>query len=312
MIEKTDMFINSTNGRNRLHVIQWKPEGRPRAILQIAHGMSEYIDRYDRFASFLAENGLLVIGNDHLGHGESVNDEGELGYFDSEEPAKTLIDDLFRVTTTIRAQYPDLPFLFMGHSMGSFMARRYMMDHGGGVCGAIFMGTGSIPAGVLKMAQTMAGGIGRFRGEKFRSKTLQKAAFGSYTKRIEKALTPFDWLSRNTVNVEKYMADPLCGFNFTVNGYRTLFSLIEYIQEPANIAKLPKNVPILLISGKEDPVGKYGENVREIREIYRKAGVREVMMKLYPDDRHEILNEEDHEQADMDILEFVEHCLKAV
>ena len=310
MVEKSEYYISSTNGNNKLHVIMWQPVAGTKAILQIAHGMSEYIDRYDRFATFMASQGILVIGNDHLGHGESVADADELGYFPTKELSKTVVKDLYKVTKNIRARYPYIPFFLLGHSMGSFLARRYMMTYGNQLDGIIIMGTGYQPPKVLKAAQTLAKTIGMAKGEKYRSGMMQKLAFGSYNKRIRPERTPYDWLSVNTENVDKYMEDPLCGFPFTINGYKTLFDVISFIQDDANIRKVPKDLPMLFVSGEEDPVGDYGSGVRAAARSYISAGAEHVELKLYPGDRHEILNERDYETVQEDILKFVRTVIK--
>jgi alpha-beta hydrolase superfamily lysophospholipase len=280
-----------------------------RAILQISHGMSEYVDRYDRLADFLAQQGILVVGNDHLGHGETAIDDNELGYFPTKELSKTVVDDLYKVTKTIRAEYPTVPFFLMGHSMGSFMARRYMMTYGRQLKGAILMGTGSQPAATLAAARTIATGMAAVKGEKHRSKVMLKLAFGAYNQRIHPLRTEYDWLSRNADNVDVYLDDPHCGFMFTVNGYQTLFDVLSFIQDEKNIQKLPMEVPTLLLSGTDDPVGHYGKDIQNIQETYRKAGMKHIDMKLYQGDRHELLNELDYEQVQADILDFVENQL---
>lgn len=309
MIEKTEFYINSTNEKNKLHVIVWHPMDGIRAILQLSHGMSEYIDRYDRLATFLARQGILVIGNDHLGHGETAKDMDELGYFPTKELSKTVVDDLYKVTKTIRAQYPKLPFFLMGHSMGSFMARRYMMTYGKQLNGAILMGTGAQPAATLKAARATAASLSVLKGERHRSKAMLNLAFGTYNKRIKPVRTEYDWLSRDAANVDAYMDDPYCGFMFTLNGYKTLFDVLSFIQDPKNIEKLPMDVPTLLLAGTDDPVGHYGEDIKTICETYRQAGMKDIDMKLYPGDRHELLNELDYEQVQDDILAFIEKQL---
>lgn len=310
MIEKSEYFIGSTNGKNKLHVIMWQPVAGTKAILQIAHGMSEYIDRYDRFATYMAGQGILVIGNDHLGHGESVADADELGYFPTKELSKTVVKDLYKVTKNIRARYPYIPFFLLGHCMGSFLARRYMTTYENQLDGIIIMGTGTQPPKALKAARTLAGAIGMAKGEKYRSDRMRRLAFGSFNKRIKPVRTPYDWLSVNTENVDKYMEDALCGFSFTINGYKTLYDVVSFVQDGANIRKVPKELPMLFVSGEEDPVGGYGEGVRAAARSYISEGAERVELKLYPGDRHEILNERDYETVQEDILRFVRTVIK--
>ena len=312
MVEKEEFYLNSTNGVTKLHVILWHPLEEIRAIVQISHGMCEYVDRYDRLATFLAQHGMMVIGNDHLGHGETAKSEEELGYFPKAKGSETVVDDLYKVTKSIRARYPRIPYFLLGHSMGSFMARRYLMTYGSQLDGAILMGTGSQPPALLSAAKTTANSLSVVRGEHHRSQLMMKMAFGSYNKQYPSVRTEYDWLSRNDANVDTYLEDPYCGFMFTLNGYKVLFDVLSFIQEPANISKLPKEVPLLFVAGSDDPVGHFGKDVPEICRIYREAGVKNVEMKIYPGDRHEILNELDYEQVQMDILSFIEKRLEAL
>lgn len=307
MIEKTELYINSTNNSNKLHVIVWQPMDGIRAILQISHGMSEYADRYDRLATFLARQGILVVGNDHLGHGETAKDMDELGYFPTKDLSRTVVEDLYKVTKTIRARYPKVPFFLLGHSMGSFMARRYLMTYGAQLDGAILMGTGSQPAAMLKAAKAAAAGMAVVRGEKYRSKTMLNLAFGSYNKRIRPNRTEYDWLSRDNASVDAYAEDPYCGFMFTLNGYKVLFDVLSFIQDEKNIRHLPADLPLLFVSGTEDPVGHYGEDVKAVYRDYQAAGMKHVDIRLYQGARHELLNELDYEQVQEDIFRFIEN-----
>lgn len=309
VLEKTEFYIRSTNGRNRLHVIQWQPVEVVRAILQISHGMGEHTERYDEFATFMARNGILVIGNDHLGHGESVKDADELGYFDAKRRSGTVVTDMARVTRDIRARYPGVPFFLLGHSMGSFLARRYMMTYGRILDGVILTGTGAASPLALRAGKLLADLIGLIRGERYRSRILAIMAFGGYNSRLQPVRTDFDWLSVNTENIDRYMADPRCGYNFTVNGYKTLFDMLEFIQDEKNIARVPADLPVLMLYGSEDPVGHYGKDIGSIRRAMKKAGMRKIKLRSYPGDRHEILNEDDREQVYQDILTFIDGIL---
>lgn len=312
MVEKNEFYIYSTNNSNKLHVIIWKPMDQVKAILQISHGMSEYVDRYDRLATYLAQHGILVVGNDHLGHGETAKNMDELGYFPTKDLSRTVVEDLYKVTKTVRARYPEAPFFLLGHSMGSFMARRYLMTYGSQLDGAILMGTGAQPPAVLKAAKAAAASLALVRGEKFRSRMMLNMAFGAYNKRIKSVRTEYDWLSRDDANVDAYIADPYCGFMFTLNGYRVLFDVLAFIQDDKNIRKLPADVPVLFVSGTDDPVGNYGEDVKAIYKSYQAAGMKHVDMKLYPGGRHELLNELDYEQVQVDILNFIEDNIRLV
>lgn len=324
---KKEMYLKSTDGKNRLHVIIWEPDSNDadvvvqkpdsdvkikntkaiKAILQISHGMIEYVERYDEFAKFLNRNGILVIGNDHLGHGKTAASDEALGYF-GEEKSKTVVDDLYKVTKIAKETYgKDIPYFLFGHSMGSFMARRYLMTYGKALNGAIICGTGYTPGIVLTVGTLCASFIQLFKGKQYRSLFLKKMAFGSYNKRISDAKTENDWLSRNTENVEKYNQDKYCTFLFTVNGYQTLFDVLKFIQKKENIAHIPKELPLYFIAGKEDPVGNYGAGVLKVAKQYKDSGIKNIKTKLYENDRHELTNETDRKIVFQDILKWIEN-----
>ena len=185
------------------------------------------------------------------------------------------------------------------------MARRYLMTYGEELTGAIICGTGYTPGAVLMAGKLCAGVISKVKGERHRSKFLQKLAFGSYNKRIADKRTANDWLTKNTEMVDAYNRDKYCTFLFTVNGYQTLFDVLGFIQKKENIEKIPKNLPVYMIAGEEDPVGNYGKGVEKVFEEYRKCGIRDLELKLYEDDRHEILNELDRENVYLDVKNWI-------
>jgi len=296
--------LNSTNKKDKLHVGIWEPKDAPKAIVQISHGMIEYIERYDEFANFLADKGFLVIANDHLGHGQTAACEDDLGYFGAEK-SKTVVDDLYEVTKYAKQTYGALPYILFGHSMGSFMARRYLCTYGNELTGAVICGTGYTPGALLASGRFLAKVIEIFKGERHRSRFLTKLAFGSYNKKIANAKTNSDWLSVNEANVEKYVKDKYCTFRFTVNGYETLFEAISFIQKKKNVDKVPKDLPILFIAGGEDPVGNYGAGVHKAHELHKSLGATNTKVILMSGDRHEILNEDDRFTAFNHINDFI-------
>ena len=304
MVQKTEYYMSSSNGTDKLHLVEWQPEGEVQGILQISHGKIEYIDRYDRFARFMAERGFVVIGNDHLGHGETAA-EKNYGYFAPEDGSGYVVRDLHRVSQYARRKYPDKPFILMGHSMGSFMARRYAMTYGKELDGLILMGTGSKPEILLKVGRVLVGALIRMKGERAHSGLLEKLCFALYNIRIRPARTPSDWLSRDEKEVDKYLAHPYSKFTFTLNGYRTLFEVISFVQDKDNILRLPHSLPMLFVAGQEDPVGNYGKSVKAVAQSYQRAGVRDVTCRLYPGARHELLNELDYETTQEDIWDWI-------
>ena len=300
-----EVYIPSTNNRNQLHVAIWEPERETKAILQISHGMVEYIVRYDDFANHLNQQGILVIGNDHLGHGQSVLDESEFGYF-GKEKGSAVVDDLYEVTKYAKKQYGEnIPYFLMGHSMGSFMARRYLMSYGEKITGAIISGTGYKAVPVLDAALFFTAVTKFFHGERYRSPFLKWLAFHTYNRKIADVKTENDWLTRDEAVVAAYNENPYCKFSFTVNGYETLSDTIKYIQKQSNWEKTPKQLPILMIAGEEDPVGSYGKDVKKVYKKYQQLGCNHIELKLYQDDRHELVNELDREVVYADISQWI-------
>lgn len=302
---KNEFNYPSSDGRTSIHAIEWKPDGEIRGILQIAHGMVEFIDRYDRFARFMAGQGFVVVGNDHLGHGSSVVSEEDLGFFAERDGNKHVISDLHKLMLLTKRKYPNLPYFFLGHSMGAFLARQYACYFGHSLAGVIVMGTGYTPESLILTGKSICRSIASVRGWRYRSEFLRKLVFGNNNKPFEPARTRNDWLTKDEAIVDAYNANPLNNYNFTVNGYFHMFRSIEMCQKSANLARIPKDLPILLISGAMDPVGNFGEGVRQVCEAYLKAGLTDVTMKLYENDRHEILNELDHDVVDNDILNWM-------
>lgn len=302
-MEKKEFTIESRDGHGtKVWCTEWIPDGKPVLILQIMHGMAEYIDRYDGFATFLAEHGVLVTGEDMLGHGRTAmraeGGEQNLGFFCDGDPATVVVRDEHRLKKTVQAEYPGVPYFVMGHSMGSFVARNYISRYGTGIQGAIIMGTGQNPKGVIRISKWVAALHRRTRGAHTKDKFIDHLAFGSYLKKIPDAKTPMDWLSVNDENVSRYIADPLCGFMFTVNGFETLFELLWRLYDPDALAAIPKDLPVLFISGTDDPVGNYGAAVREVYDSYRNGlGLFDVTLELIPGQRHEVLNEKGSEKT---------------
>ena len=303
---KNEFYYPSKDGLTQIHAIEWIPEGEPRGILQIAHGMVEFIDRYDRFASFMAANGFYAVGNDHLGHGQSVTDPSQLGYFAKHDGNACVLGDMQQLREDTAKKYPGLPYFILGHSMGSFLTRQYIEDFGEGLKGAIVMGTGYQPNSALNLAVGLTSVYQRIRGGHYRSNTINNMALGSYNKSFEPARTKNDWLTRDEAIVDAYVANPLNQFVFTLNGYNNMFRGMRICQRQENLDRIPKDLPILVVSGGQDPVGEFGKGPGIVADSYRNTGIRDVTLKLYPEDRHEILNELDKETVDRDLLAWIE------
>ncbi|MBR4744269.1 MAG: lysophospholipase [Oscillospiraceae bacterium] len=306
---KQEFFFPSKDDRTRIHAVEWIPEGSVRGVLQIAHGMVEFIERYDRFASFMASQGFYVVGNDHLGHGLSVTDENQYGYFAERDGNLCVIGDMHQLREDTAGKYPDVPYFLLGHSMGSFLVRQYIEDHGEGLAGAIVMGTGYQQAAALNAAIGLSAFLQKTRGGHYRSRMINNLALGSCNSSFEPARTKNDWLTKDEAIVDAYEANPLNQFMFTVNGYCNMFRGMRYAEDQKNLDRIPKGLPILVVSGENDPVGDFGKGPALVAESFRSTGIRDVTLKLYPGDRHEILNELDRETVDRDLLQWIESRL---
>ena len=285
-----ESFTIPSNGIGQLHCCRWMPEGEPKAVLQIVHGIAEYIERYDDFAGFLNGLGYVVVAEDHMGHGQTVGAEGTQGYF--EGGWFTAVSDSYALLRKTKAEYPQIPYVLFGHSMGSFMARTILEVYpDSGIAAAVICGTGWQPRAILPGAIGICQLACKKVGEKNTSATLQNMVFGGYNKRVEHPRTEFDWLTRDAKVVDAYIAHPSCGFTATTGLLRDLLTGIRFIEQKQNLAKMNKDLPVLFIAGGDDPVGNYGKGVTRAAEEFRKAGMKHVSCRLFPLGRHEILNE---------------------
>ena len=307
MIEKEEFYFGSRDGEHKLHAVKWHPETEtPICILQIIHGMSEHIGRYEDFARYLAGKGILVVGDDHLGHGLSVKDGEIRGYFCKEDAATVLVRDEHRLKKMMQEQYPGIPYIILGHSMGSFILRNYLTRYGNGIDGAVIMGTGMQPRHAVRFGWLQASFLSAVLGDKYVCKGMDKALFGVYNLKFQSG--PGDsghWVSVNPENVKAFQSDPLCDFVFTANGFQTLMRLILNLYDERKLAQMPKDLPILFVSGQQDPVGDFGKGVEKVFHSFESLGMEHVQLKLYPGDRHEILNEADRQEVYGDIYRFV-------
>lgn len=309
-MKKEEFYFESRDGESRIHAVRYIPEGMDvKGVIQVIHGMAEYFERYEDFAEYMTARGFVVTGDDHLGHGKSVAEGGAYGYFCEQDPATVVVRDVHRLKKMTQETYKGVPYIIMGHSMGSFIARNYICKYGTGIDAAIIMGTGMQSKFLMGISKFVAGSQKLFFGSKHASKFINGIAFGSYNKKIKDCRTEFDWLSANPENVDKYIADPLCGRIFTVNGFQTLFELISRLLDNKNLEKVPKDLPIYMVAGEDDPVGNYGEGVKAAKDSLEKVGVKDITLKLYPGLRHEILNEMEKETVKEDIYNWIQQKL---
>lgn len=292
-MKKREFRFPSCDKETTIHGVEWIPEGKPVAVLQICHGMTEYILRYDEFATYLANRGFYVVGHDHLGHGESVLDADHLGFFHENDGNKCVIGDIHKVRRWAQKHHPGIPYFILGHSMGSFLVRQYLTMYSKDLAGVIIMGTGEHNMIELVIGQMLCKLMAKLKGWKFRSLFVHHIACGSFNKKFEPAETGAEWISRNKENCRKYMDDPYCTFVFSVNAYYYMFEGMKVLERKKSITKIEKSLPVFFVSGEDDPVGNYGKSVKKVYQKYRDAGIRDVDIKLYRDDRHEILNEVD-------------------
>lgn len=284
----------------------WEPEAAPRGIVVISHGMAEHIARYEALGLSLAAAGFEVCGYNHLGHGEEAPRKG---YFADDKGWNRLIQDLDSVIRLMAQRRPGLPIVLLGHSMGSFLAREYVLRHPKGMDALVLSGTGWHPKALCGFGRLMAGVMCALGDARAPSKLLDRLAFSANNKPFLPARTPCDWLSRDAAEVDKYLADPLCGFVFSAGGFSDLFSGLWTLSRLSRLRTLPKGLPVLLISGGADPVGGQGRGVKTIARQYREAGLQGVQVKLYPEARHELFNETNREEVTQDLVAWLEASL---
>lgn len=276
--------------------------GQIRGVVQISHGMAEYSNRYAQFALELCKNGYAVFVSDHIGHGSSVTDESMLGYF-GENGEDAFVEDMKSLTDIIKSEYNDLPLYLLGHGMGSLIARKYTAKYGYLLDGVIYTGTsGQNPA--LGVGIQLANTLIKQNGPYYRSELLDTIAFGAYNRKTEKR-TECDWVSRDTKEVDKFIADDLCGYKYTVSGMKALFLTLKSVSTRRWYNSVPLSMPILLMSGSMDPIGDYSKGVNEVYKTLKKTGHKYVNLKLYEGARHEILNEINRNEVYKDIIDWL-------
>ena len=299
--------IPSTRGDAELSCWRWMPNNRPRAVLQISHGMIEHITRYSDFAEFLASNMIAVYGHDHLGHGDTSPDD--LGFFAEKNGDEIVVDDVFEVTKRIEDDLPGIPVFLLGHSMGSFIARRYVTRYGNHLKGAIFVGTGQQNPIVLGMGLSMAKSQVKRKGPRFVSDKLNDMALGNNDKKFTEPDMKKRWISRDPETIRKYNADPFCTFRFTSSGFVDLFTMIRKLEDRQDFGEIPKDLPMIFMSGAQDPIGENGKAVARARNDMLEFGLAPDI-KLYDGARHEILNETNRREVYTDILRWIENLIK--
>ncbi|WP_203246297.1 alpha/beta hydrolase [Sporosarcina beigongshangi] len=289
-----------------IHAFILQPAGVPKGHIHLLHGMAEHIGRYAEFAHFLSEQGYIVSGHDHRGHGRTVELNGTLGHFADQGGFERVVQDVYEIITALRAQHPSNRFILFGHSMGSFVARRFVQLHGEEVDLTVFSGTGGNP-GVSRLAGQLAAYVnGKKNGFDQPDHFLNKLLFGGFNKSVQNRKTPFDWLSNNPEAVAQYEADPACGFVPTTRFFADLFEGVGKVHASDEINNIPKDLPILLFSGIEDPVGNHGKGVWNAAQHYDRAGIEDVTVMLFEGGRHEMLNENNRQDVFEAVVNWME------
>ena len=304
-----DFYFESSTGCNTIRALKCVPDGKAKAVVQIAHGIAEHIDRYRDFMAFLAENGYAAVGDDHLGHGKTIRDHSEQGFFAEKDGWDHVVADMDKLHDMMKEQYPDIPYVFFGHSMGSFLTRTYLIKHPDKYDAAVISGTGHQPRLMVLGGYAAACLFVKLQGARTVGTTLNDIAFGSYNKGYENPRTIYDWLSRDPAVVDAYAADPLCGFIATNGLFRDMMGGIKFITDQQNIEMMNKEKPIYFMSGDADPVGENGKGVTRAYDAFCRAGLHDVTLRLYPGGRHEMLNELNKDVVYKDILNWLNEKL---
>lgn len=303
-VKKEWVTFPSSNGSDTVTGYFYGSLVEPRAVVQISHGMCEYLALYDDVAAFLVKRGFAVCGNDHLGHGATSGDTRQNGFFAEKDGAKYVLQDLATMNRLAQQRYPNVPVVLLGHSMGSFFARAYAAQYGETIAGLVLSGT-SGPNPLAGVGRTLAKTLMKLYGPRYISKKLNHLVFGGYTRRIPYPRTPHDWISRDVDFIDRYRMDPKCTFYFSVSAFYELFTVLRQVNTEKWAGEVPLALPIYLYSGTEDPVGDYGRGVRISYELLRETGHRDLTLRLYRGGRHDMLHERNQEEVRMELLTWL-------
>lgn len=300
-VEKTS-FTLSQNGNIKGY--KWfKSDAEYKGVVLISHGMAEHIERYDEFAKLLADNNYIVYGHNQRGHKDTILSKDDYGYMSDGDNFYIMVNDISETCDIIRKDYPDLPITLFGHSMGSFVSQRFAQLHGNKINNLIVCGSSQNPNVMLNIGLFIAKTVCKFKGRRYRSKLLNSLSFGAYNSKFKPNRTEYDWLNRDEKEVDKYVNDPYCGGIFTAAYFKDFFKGLKDINK--NFDLVPKNLPILIISGADDPVGECSKNVTKLYETYKKEEISDLTFKLYDGARHEILLELCKDEVKKDILNWL-------
>lgn len=307
MAKFSEFTFPSADGQHQIHCSQWLPDdGQPKAIVQIVHGISEYVGRYDQFARFLADHGYAVCGEDHLGHGRTGRQDSIFGFFASHDGWTLVTADVRQLRLLMGEQIPGVPYFLLGHSMGSFLTRTYLCRYPGEVDGAILSGTGQEPPLIVGGGKLLASLLARFRGPRHISPLVHSLALGAYNKQFAPNRTTADWITRDEAVVDAYMVDPFCQSMPTVSLYRDMLGGLQYIASRRALSQMDPDTPVYIYSGDRDPVGSNGAGVKKVHGFFKAHGTKDLSLKLYEGGRHEMHNELNREEVFSDVLAWLE------
>lgn len=306
-MKKQSKIFSSTNGSDNICYYRYMPEGEVTGIFQIVHGMAEHGERYEKFAEYLCERGFAVYVHEHVGHGGSVKSKEQLGMFLDAHQAPVMVEDTKKMSEIAELENPGKKHILFGHSMGSFVVRMYAAKYSNDIHGLVICGTGAQNP-LSRPAKALIKTMRLFKGKNYQSRFIDKLSFGKFNDRYENAQTDYDWLTRDEVVVKDYMDSDYCGFLFSLDGMLMLMDANIGANQPEAFKSVRRELPVLIISGSMDPVGDYGEGVKKVYDSFIAAGMENCKMKLYPDARHEILNEINKLEVYEDIFEFAKAC----
>ncbi len=309
---KQEGYFESANGVNRIKYYIRLPEISPRAIVQIVHGMCEYFERYEALCEYLCERGFIVCGNDHLGHGESVNNDDELGFFAEKDGDRAVVRDIATLRDIMKKKYRMLPYIMLGHSFGSFVARAYAASNRDAVDALILSGTSGQKMPV-KSGRALCKLVGAFRGNKHRSALISSLVFKGYNKRFKcKGATGNEWVTSDPEALKRYVSDKKCTFTFTVQAYLDMFAIISYIQSDKWYSDIPPSLPIFIMAGENDPISNYTSGIFELMKKLKNQNVTDLEYRIYKNERHEPLTGLTKGEAFEDVYEWIDERLDSL
>ena len=300
------IWFDSNHGEHRCAGYLWVPQGPVRGVVQIVHGIAEHMGRYDHFARYLNDQGYAVCGADHLGHGKTGEAAGKLGFFSFHDGWNLVTADVRRFRQLMGGGFPGVPYILLGHSMGSFLTRTYLCQYPGEVDGAMLSGTGQEPAWLVAAGKRLTAHMSRLLGYDEVSRLVHDLALGAYNRQFKPNRTTADWISRDQQVVDTYLEDPLCTFVPTVGLYHDMMEGLQYIASEKALCRMDPTTPVYLFSGDQDPVGSNGEGVRRVYRFFKDHGVEDVELRLYPGARHETLNEINRMEVYAHVLDWLE------